>query len=246
MQRVTVKTLAFGCVHPRLKLPMNTVNVHLVDLDAGRLLVDSGPPWTGPVLAKELKRLGWTPHWLALTHSHIDHAGGAAAVSAAFPRMRVLADPEEWGILRKGEVLVPTVIYPWTRIRPVVNWAFTRIPMPACQPHGPLDELRRLGVTPVSSPGHSLPHTSLLLPDGQMILGDVVTVNLKGEPQVNCYLEDRQMLEESILSLASLAKGTLHPGHGPSCRPEALAALADRIRLQRGWSREPSQASADL
>ena len=64
--------------------------------DAGlSFLVDPGPLATIPHLLAELRRLG-VAHldYILLTHIHIDHAGGAGALLAAFPEAQVICHPE--------------------------------------------------------------------------------------------------------------------------------------------------------
>jgi len=64
--------------------------------DAGMtLLVDPGPASTIPRLIDELRATG-VAHidYILLTHIHIDHAGGAGALLAAFPEARVICHPD--------------------------------------------------------------------------------------------------------------------------------------------------------
>lgn len=55
-------------------------NVHIVEKNGVRLMVDSGYGEEAPRLDAELKKAGIDPHTLAaiiVTHAHADHAGGA-------------------------------------------------------------------------------------------------------------------------------------------------------------------------
>lgn len=223
---LTVHGITVGSLHPRLRLPTMTVNSWLVHLPQGRLLVDAGPPWAGRPIARELILRGWEPDWIALTHAHIDHAGGLCDLMKLIPSARLLADEEDFETLLSGEVLVPAVIDPFTRLRPAINWVMTRRPMPKCAPHGPLSELADLGITVAPTPGHALPHSSLLLPDGSLIVGDALAVNPSGRPVMNAFFEDSVLMKESLERLAKIGRGRVFAGHGDPCRIEQVRRLA--------------------
>ncbi|MEM0375601.1 MAG: MBL fold metallo-hydrolase [Nitrososphaerota archaeon] len=68
------------------------VNLYLIELDDGRLLVDSGFRQTAGELVEELRRLigGSRLETVLLTHIHNDHTGGASEVATAFrPKVRM-------------------------------------------------------------------------------------------------------------------------------------------------------------
>lgn len=57
-------------------------------------IVDPGPPATASHLISSLRRRGLTRlDFILLTHIHLDHAGAAAAVAAAFPEAVVVCHP---------------------------------------------------------------------------------------------------------------------------------------------------------
>jgi len=88
-------------------------DLHLIDLDQEKpgyrkfiaswlyrgpdltYLVDTGPANTADVLLSELRRLGVKRlDWILLTHIHLDHAGAAGHVAAAFPEAGVVCWPK--------------------------------------------------------------------------------------------------------------------------------------------------------
>lgn len=237
---ITVHGITVGGLHPRLRLPTTTVNIWLVDLPQGRLLVDAGPPWAGRPLAQELLRRAWEPDWIALTHAHIDHAGGLCDLMRLIPSARLLADEADFETLQSGEVLVPATIDPFTRLRPAIHWVMTRRPMPKSAPHGPLSELAQFGVGVIATPGHSLPHASLLLPDGSLIVGDALAVTPSGKAVMNAFFEDSELMKESLVRLAEIGKGRVFPGHGDPCSIEQVRRLAGLSQNRGAGANQPT------
>jgi glyoxylase-like metal-dependent hydrolase (beta-lactamase superfamily II) len=224
---IKVQSFVLGNIHPHLTLPTTTVNSWLVHLPQGRLLIDAGPPWAGRLLARELIRRNLEPKWVALTHAHIDHAGGICDLLKLIPSARFLAQEADIPVLSSGEVLVPSFINPFTPIRPAIHWAFTRRPMPKCHPDGDLSELADLGIEVLQTPGHSLPHASLLLPDGSLMAGDALAVNPAGRPVVNAFYEDQDLMLESLQILARRGSGRVFAGHGVPCSIEQVRSLVE-------------------
>jgi len=141
------------------------------------------------------------------------------------PSARLLADEADFETLQSGEVLVPATIDPFTRLRPAINWVMTRRPMPKSTPHRPLSDLTKIGVGIIATPGHSLPHNSLLLPDGSLIVGDALAVNPSGRPVMNAFFEDSELMKESLVRLAEIGRGRVFPGHGDPCSIEQVRRL---------------------
>ena len=58
------------------------------------LLLDTGFPSSVPIVLEEIKNAGIIPDkldYIAITHSHIDHAGGVGIIAADATRARVIA-----------------------------------------------------------------------------------------------------------------------------------------------------------
>ena len=63
----------------------------------GAVIVDSGPPSSIPNLLSGLKELDVKPEevaFVALTHVHVDHSGGAAILLKSLPNARVIVHPK--------------------------------------------------------------------------------------------------------------------------------------------------------
>src|SRR4029079_12710045 len=66
----------------QLESPGRTVNIFLVQAEEP-VLVDAGTPRIGRKIVAELHAAGVRPGLILLTHSHFDHAGGAATLRVA-------------------------------------------------------------------------------------------------------------------------------------------------------------------
>jgi glyoxylase-like metal-dependent hydrolase (beta-lactamase superfamily II) len=79
-----------GYVRPQLAA------IHLI-VDNGRAaIIDTGSNASLPRVLAALEQLGLTPasvDYVLLTHIHLDHAGGAGAMMAAFPNARLVVHP---------------------------------------------------------------------------------------------------------------------------------------------------------
>ena len=79
----------------------------MIRAESSAILVDTGFPYYGKTLAKELKESlnGLPLCGILITHSHYDHAGGLARVKAAFPDAIVYAAAHARDILQRESAL---------------------------------------------------------------------------------------------------------------------------------------------
>jgi glyoxylase-like metal-dependent hydrolase (beta-lactamase superfamily II) len=173
---------------------IDTMTAGLTGVTAGYLLptprpvlIECGPALSIDATIRALSALGLGPDdlaFLVVTHVHLDHAGGAGDLLAAFPQAKVvvsprgarhLSDPERLNAsaARVYGELFDTVYGPCTPI------AVERIIAPE---HGELLDLgggRRLEI--LDTPGHAKHHIGVFDPDlGALFTGDSVGVRLEG------------------------------------------------------------------
>lgn len=175
---------------------------------------------------------------IMLTHGHVDHAGGAAAISKHFDAAvyahpiaaRRLAAADEDGIglvaARRAGVYPPDVVL---SALPGVRDAFGA-------------DLAGLGVTAIPAPGHSDDSTvyRIDLPTGIAVFtGDVVFA--QGRVAVlDTEDSDIRSLEAGIREIASMTPDHLFPGHGAVVLSRAhvhlgaAVAAFDEGRLPQG------------
>ncbi|HEX2051231.1 MAG TPA: MBL fold metallo-hydrolase [Actinomycetota bacterium] len=146
-------------------------------------LVESGSKATAPEVLAALGRLGVDDvDWIVVTHVHLDHAGGAAPLAAAFPRARVavhrrgaphLAAPEKlWASV--GRVYGPAEMERlWGGVDPI---AADRI---HALDDGDVVDLGGRALRALDTPGHASHHHALLDDaTGAMFVGDALGVRL--------------------------------------------------------------------
>ncbi len=179
--------------------------------DRIRLVVDPGPASTAPGLADRLRAAGVDQlDLILLTHIHLDHAGGAAELLAAYPRARWCCHPK--GV---AHLLDPARLWEGSlaTIGDVAEAYGRPRPLPSDR-RIDADDLHSLGVEAVETPGHAAHHLSFLA-------GSVLFAG------------------EAIATRIPLADGRdyLRPATPPRFFPEVFLASLDRLA---GLAPEPS------
>jgi glyoxylase-like metal-dependent hydrolase (beta-lactamase superfamily II) len=215
-------------------------------------LVETGPTTSAGAVTEGLALLGIGSQDLAhviVTHIHLDHAGGAGTIAAAFPRATVwvhergaphLADPTRLersaarvygGEERLRALFGPMAPVPGDRLRSVHEASTLRF--------GP----RSIDV--LHTPGHASHHVALLDADtGSLFVGDALGVHLPDvgvlRPATPPPEIDIELMVESIERIRARAGSRLLFSHfGPVDGAEELCALAvDRLRRWAGVVRE--------
>jgi glyoxylase-like metal-dependent hydrolase (beta-lactamase superfamily II) len=211
-------------VHP---IALDFVNAVLLETPGGRVLVDTGLPYTTDTLLAELERTGGMPDLVVLTHAHGDHIGGLGALGG----IPIAAHETDADLLAEGR-----------QARPMV-------PAPHCPDH--LLEMLKAGEPPridpvqvdirladgdtvpghdglvaIHTPGHSAGHIALLWKQGGgvLITGDAAANQgaLMGPP----VGEDLELADASLRRLAEMDFEAAVFGHGETIASGASAAFA--------------------
>lgn len=210
--------LGFGLTEPW------DAHAYLVRSDAEALLIDSGCGRNPQLIVAAIERYlnGLPLKAIALTHAHIDHAGGATYISDFFgcpvfastvaaERLRV-GDEQSTGLAdarREGVFPPDLTLEPIASIRVV----------PARLSVGDL------AIRVVPTPGHSVDHVSYVIDfeaGSALFSGDLVFA--QGRVVIHEQADsDAAAYQRSLRELSSIRPTMLFPGHGA-------------ISLSRGWA----------
>lgn len=212
--------------------PLPYVNVVAVRGGNGWTIVDAALAPVAQRLVRSLAKLGIRQgdvERIVLTHGHLDHAGGAERVRAAFGAREVLVGAADLTDVRAGTNASGDPGSPLER-SPLPSPGYPAVPS-AQSLHGPLalDDDRAL--VPVPTPGHTDGHTAFHLPDEGVVLGGDTVFNvfrMAPAPGLLCSDADRNLA--SILRLAELEPSTLLLAHGAPVRRDVAGKLRTLAR----------------
>jgi len=166
-------------------------------------LIDPGEE-AGLFLAR-LRHEGWTPRAIWLTHAHVDHVAGVAAVRAAVPSLPLWLHPADRGLYDHAPDQARA-------------FGLTMAPPPAPDhdfADGATVRLGALAFDVLHTPGHS-PGGVCLAGHGVVFVGDLLFAGSVGRTDLPGG--DPEALLASIHGrLYALPDGTVvYPGHGPT------------------------------
>jgi len=206
--------------------PLKSFNAYVIR-GQRHILVDPGPPDRAGELLEQLSRnrisLG-DIGLIVLTHGHPDQFGSAARLKewtqAPVAVHELDAEYVHWGT-------VPP-LKPVTRLGALCKFAYNAKSDPV-EPDIGLhagDRLNRYAGRGrvILTPGHTAGSISILLPDGQCIVGDLLMRGLRsGTPSLSWYAEAPSDLRQSLQKVVSAGARTLLATRGGPFDVEALS-----------------------
>ncbi len=178
--------------------------------------------------------------YLVVTHVHLDHAGGAGDLLAAFPRAKVVVSPRGARHLNDPERLNASAARVYGELFDTVYGPCTPIPAERIIAPGHGEQLdlgggRRIEI--LDTPGHAKHHIGVFDPDlGALFTGDSVGVRLEGmralRPATPPADFNFETMLESLAIYRERAARTLYLAHfGDVGAPDAVLAEAEeRVR----------------
>jgi glyoxylase-like metal-dependent hydrolase (beta-lactamase superfamily II) len=204
------------------------VHVHVVVMDGGLVLVDTGLPRGSGAVEKALagagRRIGEVSAVL-LTHEHADHVGGLARLRRD-TRARVVARAEDVPVIAGDRA--PTLKPLQRLMAPLIG-----SPEPAA-----VDEVLSAdgafsvpGFTAIHTPGHTPGHVSYLLNRGGGVLfvGDAAAGGARVHPSPRPMTHDPALARTSLERLAGLSFDVAVFGHGRAVTSSASARFRAHV-----------------
>jgi glyoxylase-like metal-dependent hydrolase (beta-lactamase superfamily II) len=201
-------------------------NCYLVTSGPEIVLVDAGMRGSSRKIADYVKGLGKNPadiKYIVLTHSDIDHVGGAAEIKQLTGAKLVIhqADAPVLAGKEKGK-----------RVRGLLGMLFKLIaPVMRFQTIEPeiiiKDNIDIAGFKVLHTPGHTDGSISLYLPGKLIFVGDALRSDQSGNPRPPSKMlsVDIEQAKASVALIAGLDFDTLLVGHGAPVKGDAAAKV---------------------
>jgi len=227
-----------------LRLP--GVVMHLLVDEAGCAVMDTGLAGGPATVRKAMRRLGRPMsdlRWILLTHGHLDHAGGAAAIKRQ-TGAELRAHPAEQRHL-EGR-------WPYEGIARVCGWmeavgraAFRYEPAEIDRPFEPGEHLHIWGgLEVVHLPGHTAGHCGFYSRRHDLLFaGDLIFAGLRTDKPPAIFNSVPQRFDEAFAAVDRLNPTRIVVNHyAPTLSPEDLAARYRELRRrqQAAAASEPS------
>ncbi len=205
--------------------PAFDVNVYLVKSDVG-LLLDAGTGLQSRTVIDQVKtRLRAVPlKRFVLTHRHVDHAGGAPALSKAFGVVPQISVDD-----------APALVGGDQRSTGANLFGVTMEPLEVeVVQYGQKIDLGGAVLKVIHTPGHTIGSICLLSDDGSLFTGDTVFA-YGGIGRWDLDTGDLRQLLSSLKMLKALDVEDLYPGHGPAIQGDAESHLELAMEMAEAY-----------
>lgn len=198
------------------------VNIYLVKTEDGYILVDAGMPNKDGQLNKVFQQYGVDPksvRLIILTHGHLDHVGSAAYVQE-ITGGKILCHRSYAADLANGK-FEPAVSQKVSgRILNFMT-GFLGSKMGRLTADIIVDEeleLSEFGLSGkvIHTPGHSASSLSILLDNGEALIGDLIREENPGEVGFGMFYEDKDTVLNSLKKVAAYNPKIIYLSHGTS------------------------------
>lgn len=217
-------------------------NVYIIVEPSGLTIVDAGMPGAEKRILDALRAIDRTPRdvrHILLTHQHVDHIGGLAALVEA-TGAETWAHPADApaieGRARREAphgplgLIFRTALFPRLRAATITHTVGDGATLPVLSAEG--------GLQVVETLGHTMGHISFYLPARKLLFaGDAVrTQNGRILPPPSMVTYDMSLALQSVRKLAALDIEACLPGHGAPVTVGARALVAAGVGATRAGS----------
>jgi hydroxyacylglutathione hydrolase len=195
-------------------------NIYLIKTESGYILVDAGMPGQGKALDGAFAELGVDPksvQLIVVTHGHLDHIGSIAhaqqVTGGSVLCHRSFAESLESG---ESEKAVPRTKNLGVRL---MNYLTKWMSFTGVEPDIVMDDefdLNEYGIAGkiIHTPGHSASSISIILGNGEALIGDMVRDEDSGEIGLGVFYEDKEVLLDSLQRVAAYEPRIIYLSHG--------------------------------
>ena len=216
-----------------IPIPMPTAHAFLI-VGERTVLVDSGNPGNEKLILGALEKHNIKPQDLSLillTHGHWDHLGSAKAIQAV-TKTPIALHQADLALARAGQ----DKLKPYGFVSSLLEPYFSSKRFTPLEPDILLngtETLETYGVNAklIETPGHTKGSVSVLLENGEAVIGDVLRGDFvfENRPNWHFFYDDPSIVRSSIKKLLDLKLTTLFVGHG---KPFSFQSLQHRFTKQ--------------
>ena len=193
-------------------------HVYLVDGGSELALIDGGAGLGVPEILQNVRSSGFNLdkiHYLLLTHTHADHAGGSASMRSQMEGLRVFASRDSARFLADGDEKAISLDLGKKGGYYAPEYRFEPCPVDVELVEGQLLQVGDLRIRVVDTPGHCVGHLCYVMEDRgltYLFAGDAVFFGGRILLQ-NIWDCDLQAHIRSLRKLAELPVDVFLPGH---------------------------------
>ncbi|WAI02172.1 MBL fold metallo-hydrolase [Methanogenium organophilum] len=205
-------------IHP---VRLGIANAYLVRQD-GTILVDTGEPGSEEAILDAAESLGIAPgdiRLILLTHGHGDHAGSACALRK-MTGAKVAIHRDDAGKLRNGHQGPLRATCITGRVLGLLFNTEKKARYPPLEPDILITDtldLRDYGIdgTVIPTPGHTPGSVSVILDNGEAIVGDLIFPSVPSEkPCMPFWADTPHEVKKSIGTIRARRLQKVYTGHG--------------------------------